>query len=858
MITIAINEKEIKLEAPVTILEAAKQNGIKIPHFCHHRALEAWGGCRMCLVEVEKMPKLQTACTLFVTDGMVVRTESEAISKARRAVLEFILTNHPLECPVCDKAGECKLQDYTMQYGPTAGRFKEPKIKNPESLADPLIVRNPERCILCTRCVRMCDGVQGASALAIAGRGNHSVMEPFSGGKFECEYCGNCLTVCPVGAIMSKLHRYTFRTWQVTDEVKTVCSFCGVGCTIFLQMRNNEIKRTVPKIGVGANKGLLCNRGRFGYEYVACKERLTTPLIRKNGRLEPATWQEAIETVAARLSGIRDSRGGGAIAGIAGARCTNEENYVFQKLIRGLGSNNIDSIARMGYAPAQRLLEGILGPGVTANAISDIPKSSAVLVMGGDPTEVNPVLGIHIRMAFRRGAKVMTIGHAPGLGRHRTSGVRIKPRTEGILLGGIISALLKEKALPGKDIPLEEKIKGLRLPSAGDVEGATGVSPTTIERLSKELSNAGSAVLAVGRDIACSADRITLTAALAYMLGAKVYLMSERPNEQGLIDMGCLPDRLPGGRAVQAEDARRKCEELWGIKLPSLPGLTLMEIMEGASEGRIRAMYVMGENPAFNLPDSHFAAEALGKLEFLVVQDIFMTETARLAHVVLPASSWGEKDGTYTNLERRLQRLGKAMSGLAMEDWRILSDVGRKTGMRMQYNSPEDIMNEIARISPLHAGLTYKNIEKGVDLWPYLGEMAREDFRLELSPDAFKHPAPQEIYLTVEKPLFHSGTLSRKSPALLSIYPDAVMRLHPETAERFNLKDADTATLSTEKGALPPLKVRLDEGIGPGTVLLSNNFEGKGVMGIMGYSLDPLTRAPMPEGRQVSIKKESR
>ncbi len=627
----------------------------------------------------------------------------------------------------------------------------------------------------------------------------------------------------------------------MTDEVKTVCSFCGVGCTLFLQMRNNEIKRTVPKIGVGANKGLLCNRGRFGYEYVGSKERLTTPLIRKNGRLETATWQEAIETVSARLSGIRDSRGGGAIAGIAGARCTNEENYVFQKLIRGLGSNNIDSIARMGYAPAQRLLEGILGPGITANAISDLPKSSAVLVVGADPTEVNPVLGIHIRMAFRRGAKVITIGHAPGLRRHRTSRVRIKPHTEGILLGGIISALLNEKALPGKNIPLEEKIKGLNLPSAGDVEAATGASTAIIERLSQELSTAESVSLAVGRDIACSADRITLTAALAYLLGAKVYLMSERPNEQGLIDMGCLPDRQAGG-----------------AKLPAEPGLTLMEIMEGASEGKIRAMYVMGENPAFNLPDSFAAAGALGKLEFLVVQDIFMTETARLAHVVLPASSWAEKEGTYTNLERRLQRLRKAMNGPAMEDWRIISEVGKKTGMRMQYNSPEDIMKEIVRISPLHAGLTYKNIEKGVDLWPYLGEMAREDFRFELSPDAFKPPAPQEIYLTVENPLFHSGTLSRKSPALLSIYPEAVMRLNPETAERFNLKDADTATLSTEKGALPPLKVRLDEGVGPGIVFVSNNFEGKGVMGLMGYSLDPLTRAPIPEGRQVSIKKESR
>jgi NADH-quinone oxidoreductase subunit G len=268
MITVTINDKDIQLEKPVTILEAAKAGGIKIPTLCYFEGLEKFGGCRLCVVEVEKLPKLQTACTVMVTDGMVVRTETDAIIKARRAMLEFLLINHPLDCPYCDKAGECDLQDLVAQYGPDTGRFTEGKRQHPESFDDPIIVRNMERCVTCSRCVRMCEGVQGASAISVTGRGSRSFIEPFSGGRYDCEYCGNCLTVCPVGAIMSRLHRHSYRPWFVEKEVETVCGFCGVGCSMVLQMRENSILRSIPRMGVGINKGLLCAKGRFGYDLV--------------------------------------------------------------------------------------------------------------------------------------------------------------------------------------------------------------------------------------------------------------------------------------------------------------------------------------------------------------------------------------------------------------------------------------------------------------------------------------------------------------------------------------------------------------------------------------------------------------
>jgi NADH-quinone oxidoreductase chain G len=865
MIGITINGREIKLEKPVTVLEAARMHGIKIPHFCNHPLLEKWGGCRMCVVEVDKMPKLQTSCTLTVTDGMVIRTESPEVTRARKGVLEFLLINHALECPVCDKAGECKLQDYTMQYGPTAGRFEEGKRKHPESLEDPIIVRNMERCILCTRCVRMCDGVQGASAITITGRGSRSFMEPFSGRKFQCEYCGNCLTVCPVGAIMSRLHRYRYRPWQLEREVKTVCSYCGVGCSMITQVRENAIMRTVPKIGLGLNNGILCNRGRFGYEYVKSGERLTTPLIKKNGSLEPATWDEALSTVSQRLRDIKDRHGGKAVAGIASGRCTNEDNYLFQKLMRaGLGTNNIDSIARMGFAGAQRFLEGLLGQGVTANIVSGIVNADAVLVVGGDPTHINPVMGTQVRAAHRKGKKVIAIGHTPGLRWHSSTAVQPSPHTDGIFLAGLLGGILKERPQPGEDAELEEVIKSLSLPSGDEVEALSGIKKEELEELVRELSGISSACLIAGREIVAQPDggsNLVVLGALAYVLNARIYLMSERPNEQGILDMGCVPDMLPGERPVTVGSFRKRYEDVWGVELPNEEGLTLMEFVEAAHTGSVKAMYVMGENPAFNLPNSGLVQEALGRLEFLVVQDIFMTETAEMAHVVLPATSWAEKDGTYVNLERRIQRLRQVVNyeGQCMDDWMILAKIGTRMGLRMPYHSAETVMAEIASVSPLYAGLTYEDIEHGIDLWPYKGKPLRHTTLKDLELDkVYRKPrAPEKVplYMAVEKPLFHSGTLSRASSALNSIYPEPVVRVSRGTAERFGLEDGSNATVLSSRGNIT-LPVRIDE-VPESVLYMTNNFRDKGVMALMEYYLEPVTKAPVLESKDVLIRKVS-
>ncbi|MBI5056805.1 MAG: NADH-quinone oxidoreductase subunit NuoG [Nitrospirae bacterium] len=853
MITLTINDKEITLEKPVTVLEAAKQAGIKIPTLCYHEAVKPFGGCRLCVVEVERMPRLQTACTLTAADGMIVRTESETISRVRRGILEFLLINHPLDCPYCDKAGECELQDLVKKYGPTVGRFKEEKRRVPESHKDQILARNMERCVVCTRCVRMCSDVQGASAISIMGRAGHSRMEPFSSASFNCEYCGNCLTVCPVGAILSRLYIHSFRPWQVDREVETVCSYCGVGCSLVVQVRDESIKRVIPKIGFGLNKGLLCSRGRFGYEYINSPDRLKTPLVRKNGKLEESTWSEALSLIADRLTKIKQADGGTAIAGIASPRCSNEDNYVFQKFMRmACGTNNIDSISRTGFAAAQKYFEDVLGQGITANIIEGLKNSETILVLGGDPTAVNPILGLSIREAARRGAKIIVLGNAKGLERFKTLQLVPDVFKEADVLDALLVELSHAKGVRGEISAVDKGIRMLSEKSAGNknVQG--------FDELKNILLNSPSTSIVLGMDIMQRTDghrALFAIAGLTYLLEARLYLLSEKPNEQGLIDAGCVPDMLPGGRPLSIHDFKRKFEDAWNGAVPADDGMTLFEIIAGARDKKIKALYIMGENPVFNLPGRSSIKDSLKALDFLVVQDIFLTETAEIADVVLPALGWTEKTGTYTNLERRIQLQKKAVEvSHGMEDWRIVSEVSNKMGYKMEYLEPKDIMDEMAKVSPLYRDLTYREISLGNSLWPYLGEPLRGETSEVPEASYASNQYKEDFYLSVEKPLYHSGTLSRRSPALLKIYPEPALKVGAKSAERLGLNEGDRVQFFTQTGSREAA-VSIDDSIKDNRVYFSNNFQGGGVFSLMTCNIDKVTKAPGIEGCEVKIKK---
>lgn len=851
MITVTINEKNVRLDKQVTVLQAAREAGIKIPTLCNHELLEPHGGCRLCVVEVERMPKLQNSCTLLAADGMVIRTESEEISKVRRGILELLLINHPLDCPYCDKAGECELQDLVDKYGPTVGRYKEEKRKVPASHKDRILARNMERCVVCTRCVRMCNSVQGASAIAIIGRGNRSRMEPFSSTSFNCEYCGNCLSVCPVGAILSRLYIHSYRPWQMDKEVSTICPYCGVGCSLVVQIRDNSIKRVIPKFGYGLNNGLLCSRGRFGYEFIENPERLKTPLIRKNGKLGQSTWNEALNFVAHKLGDIRDTHGGKAIAGIASPRCTNEDNYVFQKLMRmACRTNNIDSISRIGFATAQKYFEELLGQGVTSNLIAGLKNADTILVVGGDPTAINPVLGLAIRAAARDGAKVAVLGNAKGLERFKT--LRIVPPAfkEAEMLEKLLVKISSAKGLRNEKQAVDKRITELLSEDRGKAEQT--------DELEKILLDGKSVAIVAGMELVQRTDghrALFAIAGLTYMLEARLFLLSERPNEQGLIDMGCVPDMLPGGRPLHIGDFKHTFEGVWNGNIPEVEGLTLMEIMEGIGKNNIKALYIVGENPAFNIPRGSTLKEVLKSLDFLVVQDIFLTETAELADVVFPALGWAEKNGTYTNLERRVQFLKKAIdSSSGLEDWKILAEISNKMGYNMDYSETEDIWEEIAKVSPLYRDLTYKEISAGNCLWPYHGEPLRGEIKEIPAAEVTAQDYKADLYLSPEKLLFHSGSLSRRSKALMSICPEPTLKIGSQHSEKLGLGEGDIVTVSTREGTLS-VPVSIDESIQDNRVLLSNNFESRGVFSLLSYGIDPITKAPGIEGCEVRIEK---
>jgi predicted molibdopterin-dependent oxidoreductase YjgC len=639
----------------------------------------------------------------------------------------------------------------------------------------------------------------------------------------------------------------------VDKEVKTVCSYCGVGCSLVVQIRDDSIKRVIPRIGHGLNKGLLCTRGRFGYEYINSDERLKEPLVRKNGNLEKSTWSEALSIIADKLTKVKKESGGASIAGIASPRCSNEDNYIFQKFMRvACGTNNIDSVSRIGFAGAQKYFEDLLGQGITANMIDGLKNSETILVLGGDPTAVNPILGLSIREAARRGANIIVLGYAKGLEKFKTHQIVPSVFKEAEVLEALVLDVFSDKGVRGERPYIDKELRVLsgKFSGSKDFDG--------YDEFKKALLDSASTSIVMGMDVVQRTDghrALFGVAGLTYLLEARLYLLSERPNEQGLIDVGCVPDMLPGGRPVNILDFRSKFESAWNGSIPDDDGLTLLEIIEGARNKDIKAMYVMGENPVFNIPDGSSVRDALKSLDLLVVQDIFLTETAEMADVVLPALSWTEKSGTITNLERRIQLQKKAIeSSLGMQDWRILCELSNKMGYDMNYAGTKDVMKELANVSPLHRDLTYEEVEKGNSLWPYHGGPLRGEMNEvpEIVDTAGNYDT--DFYLAVEKPLFHSGSLSRRSQALMKIYPEPTLKVSPESAVKLGVNEGDLVQFTTSAGS-GEAPVSIDDAIRDNRVYLSNNFAGKGVFSLMSFNIDKITKAPGIEGCEVKIKK---
>jgi NADH-quinone oxidoreductase chain G len=709
MITVTVDGKKVEVPMGATILDAANAAGSRVPTLCHDKKLHPFGACRLCLVEVEgARGKFTPSCTTPAMDQMVVKTTSPALIEARRMVLELLLIRHPLDCPVCDKAGECRLQDLVHEYGLAPSRFDAEKGYLPPDLESPIVERNISRCILCGKCVRICDEQNGVGEWAFTRRGTRARISTDFDRPLDCEFCGECVEICPVGALTARQFKYKARPWNLEDT-GSVCNYCGCGCGITYETRDGKIMRVGP-----AKNNYLCAKGRFGWDAVHGSERITTPKMRTGGELVDCTWEEALSAVATRLKAIKSRRGPDSIGGLGSVRTTNEDSYLFQKFMRAVvGTNNVDMLARL-KAPKG------LNAAFFSGELNKLGEHDVILVLDKNVGELNPLTGIELVRAVKRKDRKVILVNSESNKFNR--------------LASVIIPLSSEKAI-------EELVSAYSFAKGG----------SEALKAAELLKAAGSVAIIVPARVT-DKEFARIKELSGQLKNVTHYPLVRRSNFQGSLDMGMHPSYFPGYRRID-EAGTEVFARAWNAVLTGGPGMNAVEMIEAIGRGELAALYIMGDDPVGSDPRLR---QPLEKLEFLVVQDIFMTETAKLADVVLPAAASAEKSGTFTNVERRLQRLNKAEEpiGESRPDWDIIQDMTRRMGGSMRYASDRDIMNEIRAVVPLYADLALGAC------WPReKSPLLNTGVDLSLASDSIM---TQEV-LTAERLLFSSGVMITRS-----------------------------------------------------------------------------------------------
>ena len=732
-ITFSLDGRQITTPAGTLVIEAAKTQGIEVPSFCYYPGLSLQAACRMCLVEVEKMPKLQTACTLVATEGMVVKTDTQQVHGARKNMIEFLLSNHPLDCPVCDKGGECELQDMTFRYGLDKTRFIEEKLHTPEEKWSPLVYYDAPRCILCFRCVRVCDEGMDVKALGVGARGVQSVILPNNSGELACEECGMCIDICPVGALTSGTYRYQTRPWEMT-YVSNPCAHCSNGCKTTLSVRNNEIPRANNRDHSGFNGEFLCGKGRFGHEFTSHPERVRSPLVRRNGKLEPASWEDALEEVARRLKQAHAAHGGSAIGVIGSNHTTNEENYLLNRFARvTLGTNNLDHHRTADYAG----LGAALGPNAKNSlaTMGDVYNANAIFLIGNDVTNQNPLVAWQIRTAVRHhNAKLYVINGRPSkIHRQAVNAVQVPEGGEAHAIRWLAS-------------------------EHGQFDPETTQS---LVQLKAALEASSDVVVLFGASIQGAAIRDLVSLAARFGGQTRFMALGDYSNSRGAADMGVLPDRLPGYAHLSDADERARFGKIWGGEPSSTPGLTARAMMEAAVAGNLKALYVVGANPLKTFAIS--APDRLAGLELLVVQDMFLTETAQRADVVLPAASTYEKDGTLTNTAGEVQLTHRSIDPQGpRSDFDLIRILSHQLGM-LGLGSPIKLRTAEAAFDEIRQNVAGYNLSHA-NLLAGGSEIATASSRnVESSYDV-----PEGAVFSSNDYLFTSGTLGRYCSKLTS------------------------------------------------------------------------------------------
>ncbi|MEC4673548.1 MAG: NADH-quinone oxidoreductase subunit NuoG [Nitrospirota bacterium] len=884
LVTVSIDGQSTKVPQGTLVIEAARQVGVMIPHFCYHPKLTPDANCRMCLVEIEKIPRLQTSCSTRVTEGMVVRSSVPTVATARKSVLEFILANHPLDCPVCDQGGRCDLQDFSHEYTPTTSRFQELKRVFPKEYFSPLIETQMNRCVQCLRCVRYCDQVMDVKALAPAGRGTMTEIKHFGHHELDCEFCGGCIQICPVGAITSRLSLYDFRPWML-KRTETICGYCGDGCQITVQTKNDQPIEVNSTHGAGRNNGDLCARGYFGYHASVHEDRLQHPMIRQaDGTFAEVTWEEALEFVANGLQQTKSQHGPDAIGGLITARCTNEELYLFQRFMRGvIGTNNIDSSARYGYMNGFRAMQRVQGTLRWTITYEDIVAADTILLVGTNITETNPITGLKVKEAVKQHeARLITLetllpvrGTISNITTLATHHITVHPNQYDWAIQGLIKSVVEQNflatGLVSKASGFVEAIrKAVSALPWSKLEECCGWDQSVFDDAARTLHAANRCVALVGPGVlrARSGEQmVTNVLDLLILLGhhgqsgSGLGLLAEENNEQGAVEMGVVTEYLPGPSNLDDSTVRKNLATIWGQELPSGSGSTMVEMLDQARAGQIKAMFVVGENPMASLPRTAQVGNALDTLDLLICQELFLTETAKRAHVVLPACSSFEKDGTFTNTEGHVQSVRKVHEpvGDSQPDWEIFSTIALLMNHPIEYDQAKDIFKEIRSVIPGYGLLGPTSSPPAVKssvVDQYVQQGFQDDLAQRYAPGAVTPEAEGVMTLMLGQSLFHSGKFSTRAKGLIQIQSKGLLHLNAEDAERLSVKDGDSVLMSNEQGSATT-QVKLVDRVPLGVAWFPEHFD-QDILHLFTHEVEAASHVPTWKLTQVKILPEAK
>ncbi|MBV8652242.1 MAG: formate dehydrogenase subunit alpha [Alphaproteobacteria bacterium] len=862
-VTLTIDGFEVTVPEGTSIMRAAMDLGIKVPKLCATDSIEAFGSCRLCLVEVAGRAGTPASCTTPVAQGMAVSTQTERLKKLRRGVMELYISDHPLDCLTCAANGDCELQDMAGAVGLREVRYGfegDNHLKAGKDESNPYFTFDASKCIVCSRCVRACEEVQGTFALTIEGRGFGSAVSAGMGEAFldsECVSCGACVQACPTATLMEKS---VIEIGQPEHSVVTTCAYCGVGCSFKAEMRGNEVVRMVPYKDGKANHGHSCVKGRFAWGYTTHRDRILNPMVRKSIS-EPwreVSWEEAIAHVASEFRRIQAQYGRGAIGGITSSRCTNEETYLVQKLIRaGFGNNNVDTCARVCHSPTGYGLSKAFGTSAGTQDFDSVDDADVVMVIGANPTDAHPVFGSRMKKRLRAGAKLIVVDP------RRTDLVRsphieaahhlpLRPGTNVAVINALAHVVVTE-GLVDEDFVRERcewenfqswaNFVALSENSPEAMEEITGVTAETVRAAARLYASGGNAAIYYGLGVTEHSQGTTMVMGMANLAmatgnlgkrGAGVNPLRGQNNVQGSCDMGSFPHELPGYRHLSDSATRTMFEAFWDVKLDPEPGLRIPNMFDAALDGSFKGLYVQGEDIVQSDPDTHHVTSGLAAMECVVVQDLFLNETANYAHVFLPGSTFLEKDGTFTNAERRINLVRKVMpSRSGKADWEITLDLAKAMGLEMHYDHPSQIMDEIARLTPTFAGVSFAKLETESVQWPcndkaphgtpimHVGGFVRGkgNFMItEYVPTDEKTGPRFPLLLTTGRILsqYNVGAQTRRT-GNIAWHPEDLLEIHPHDAEQRGVREGDWVKLQSRSGATT-LRAKITERVAPGVV----------------------------------------